>query len=76
LFANPEKILISKLPTRADVKESIVITSLHLSVSINIAALITKRNKPKVRITAGSVKSFRREPIKVFINPNKAATQK
>ena len=61
---------------RADVNESIVITSLQRSVNINIAALITNTKSPKVRITAGNVKSFKSEPMKVFIKPNKAATQK
>jgi hypothetical protein len=72
----PEKMLIRKLPTKAEVKESIVMTSLHLSVSINMAALITNTKSPKVRITAGSVKSFNTEPIKVLIKPKRAATQK
>ena len=76
LFASPEKILIRRLPIRAEVNESMVITSLHLSVSISIAALMMKMKSPNVRITAGSVNSFRSEPMKVLINPNKAATQK
>lgn len=69
-------MLINKLPIKADVNLSIVKVSLQRSVNINIAALIMKINKPKVRITAGSVNNFRSEPIKVLINPKSAATQK
>ena len=50
--------------------------SLHLAVNINIAALITKANKPSESRIAGSVKSFTREPMKPLINPNNAATQR
>ncbi len=50
--------------------------SLQRAVSINIAALITKVNKPKVKSIAGSVKSLRSEPIRPLIKPNKSATQR
>lgn len=69
-------MLINRLPISAEVNESIVITSLQRSVSISIAAFMTNTNNPNVRITAGRVKSFNIEPMKVFINPNRAATQK
>ena len=50
--------------------------SLQRAVSISIAALITKVNKPKVRRIAGSVKSLSSEPISPLINPNRSATQR
>ena len=50
--------------------------SLQRAVSINMAALITKVNKPKVRRIAGSVKSLRSEPIRPLIKPNRSATQR
>jgi hypothetical protein len=50
--------------------------SLHLAVSINIAALITNENKPKVSRIAGSVNNLMSEPIRPFIKPNKSATQR
>jgi hypothetical protein len=50
--------------------------SLHLAVSINIAAFITNENKPRDRNIAGKVNSLTREPIKPFIRPNKKATQR
>jgi hypothetical protein len=50
--------------------------SLHLAVNINIAALITNENKPKVSRIAGSVNNLRSEPIRPFITPNKSATQR
>jgi hypothetical protein len=50
--------------------------SLHLAVSINIAALITNANTPSDNRIAGSVSSFTTEPIKVLINPKSSATHK
>ena len=71
-----EKILIRRLPIKAEVKLSIVMVSLTRSVNINMAALITKIKRPKVRITAGKVNNFRSDPITVLIKPKRAATQK
>jgi hypothetical protein len=58
LLVKPEIKLIIRDPMSADVNLSIVRTSLQRSTNINIAALMTKIKRPKVRMTAGSVKSF------------------
>jgi len=50
--------------------------SLQRETNIKIAALITTRNKPKVRITAGSVKSLSRDPRVALSKPNNNATHK
>ena len=50
--------------------------SLHLAVSINIAALITNENKPRDKSIAGKVNNLTREPKRPFIRPNKKATQR
>jgi hypothetical protein len=67
---------IIKEAPRADQKLVTSRRSLHLAVSINIAALITNENKPKVSKIAGSVNNLRSEPIRPFITPNKSATQR
>jgi len=63
-------------PARADQKLLISNRSLHLAVSINIAALITSENKPRDKSIAGKVNNLTREPKRPFIRPNKKATQR
>ena len=58
-----QKLLISKL-------------SLQRATSINIAALTTTRNSPKVKITAGNVRSFSKDPKVVLSKPNNSATHR
>jgi hypothetical protein len=58
-----QKLLTSKL-------------SLQRATNINIAALTTTRNNPKVKITAGSVSSLRRDPRVALSRPNNSATHK
>ncbi len=67
--------IIKEAPS-ADQKLVTSSRSLHLAVNINIAALITNENKPKVSRIAGSVNNLRSEPIRPFITPNKSATQR
>ena len=59
----------------ADQKLFISNRSLHLAVSINIAAFITNENKPRDKSIAGNVNNLTREPNRPFIRPNKKATQ-
>jgi hypothetical protein len=58
-----QKLLTSKL-------------SLQRATNIKIAALTTTRNNPRVKITAGSVKSLSRDPRVVLSKPNNKATHK
>jgi hypothetical protein len=67
--------IIKEAPS-ADQKLVTSSRSLHLAVNINIAALITNENKPKVSRIAGRVNNLRSEPIRPFITPNKSATQR
>jgi hypothetical protein len=67
--------IIKEAPS-ADQKLVTSSRSLHLAVNINIAALITNENKPKVSRIAGKVNNLRGEPIRPFISPNKSATQR
>jgi hypothetical protein len=67
--------IIKEAPS-ADQKLVTSSRSLHLAVNINIAALITNENKPKVSKIAGSVNNLSSEPIRPFISPNKSATQR
>ena len=60
----------------ADQKLFISNRSLHLAVSINIAAFITNENKPRDKNIAGKVNNLTREPIKPFIRLNKKVTQR
>ncbi len=69
------KEIIKEAPS-ADQKLVTSSRSLHLAVNINIAALITNENKPKVSRIAGSVNNLRSDPIRPFITPNKSATQR
>jgi hypothetical protein len=67
--------IIKEAPS-ADQKLVTSSRSLHLAVNINIAALMTNENKPKVSRMAGSVNNLSSEPIRPFITPNKSATQR
>ena len=58
-----QKLLISKL-------------SLQRATNIKIAALTTTRNKPSVKITAGNVRSFNKEPRVALSKPKSSATQR
>lgn len=73
------KVVITKIIIDAPSADQKLLTSkrsLHLAVSINIAALITSANTPSDNKIAGSVSSFTSEPIKVLTNPNRSATHK
>ena len=71
-----EITLIKSDPSRAVRKLSTSKCLLQRDVSISIAALITKLNKPNERSTAGKVKSLRKDPRKAFMNPNRSATHR
>jgi hypothetical protein len=60
----------------ADQKSTTSSESLHLAVSINIAAFITNENKPSDNKIAGRVKSLIIEPSTPLINPNISATHR
>jgi hypothetical protein len=73
------KVEITEIINEAPSADQKLVTSrrsLHLAVNINIAALITNENKPKVSRIAGSVNNLRSDPIRPFIKPNKSATQR
>jgi hypothetical protein len=67
--------IIKEAPS-ADQKSSTSSALLHLAVSINIAALITKENSPRESNIAGRVNSLTIEPITPLIRPNNNATHK
>ena len=50
--------------------------SLQRAVSDNIAALTTKRKRPKVTIETGKVKTLMIEPKTLLIKPKRSATQR
>jgi hypothetical protein len=50
--------------------------SLHSETNMRIAALTIMRNRPKVKMTAGSVNSLSKDPRVTFNNPNNSATQR
>jgi hypothetical protein len=50
--------------------------SLHRETNIKIEALTTTRNNPRVKITAGSVKSLSKDPKVALRSPNNKATHK
>ncbi len=50
--------------------------SLQRATNINIAALTTTRNRPKLRMTAGRVSTFNKEPRVALSKPNNSATQR
>jgi len=58
----------------ADQKSLTSSESLKRAVSINIAAFITKANKPRDRSMAGRVSNLTSEPITPLITPNNKAT--
>jgi hypothetical protein len=76
LIKKVETIEIIREAPSADQKLVTSSLSLHLAVNMNMAALITNENRPKVSRIAGSVNSFSSEPIRPFISPNKSATQR
>ena len=69
-------IEIIKDAASADQKSFTSSASLKRAVSINIAAFITKVNKPSERRMAGRVSNLTSEPITPLIRPNNKATHK
>ena len=69
-------IEIIKEAASADQKSLTSRESLKRAVSINIAAFITKENKPRDSSMAGRVSNLTSEPITPFIRPNSKATHK
>ena len=67
---------IIKEAASADQKSLTSNASLKRAVSINIAAFITKENKPRDSSMAGRVSNLTSEPITPFIRPNNKATHK
>ncbi len=60
----------------ADQKSFTSNASLKRAVSINIAAFITKVNRPSERRMAGRASNLTSEPITPFIKPNSMATHR
>ena len=60
----------------ADQKPLTANLSDQISVSDNIAALITKMKSPKVTIETGKVSTLMIEPKNALIRPNKSATHR
>jgi hypothetical protein len=69
-------IEIIKEAASADQKSLTSKASLKRAVSINIAAFITKANKPSDNRIAGRVSNLTSEPITPFIRPNNKATHR
>ncbi len=69
-------IEIIKDAPSADQKSLTSNASLKRAVSINIAAFITKVNRPRESKIAGRVSNLTNEPITPFIKPNSKATHK
>ncbi len=69
-------IEITKEAASADQKSLTSKASLKRAVSINMAALITKANKPSESRMAGRVSNLTSEPITPFIKPNNKATHR
>ena len=69
-------IEIIKDAVSADQKSLTSNASLKRAVSINIAAFITKANKPSDNKIAGKVNSLIIEPMIPLITPNKSATHR
>ena len=69
-------IEIIKEAASADQKSFTSNASLKRAVSINIAALITKANRPSESRMAGRVSNLTSEPITPFIIPNSKATHR
>ena len=72
----PETKLMMIEAKMADQNDVIVSALLICVVTSNIAALITIRKRPALRITAGRVINLRNEPKKVLINEKIRATQR
>jgi len=69
-------IEIIKEAASADQKSLTSNASLKRAVSINIAAFITKANKPSDNRIAGRVNNLTIEPITPLISPNNKATHR
>ena len=69
-------IEIIKDAASADQKSFTSNASLKRAVSINIAAFITKVNRPRESKMAGRVSNLTSEPITPLIRPNSKATHK
>ena len=69
-------IEIIKEAASADQKSLTSKASLKRAVSINIAAFITKENKPRDSNMAGRVSNLTSEPITPLIRPNNNATHR
>jgi hypothetical protein len=67
--------IIKEAPS-ADQKSLTSSALLHLAVSINIAALMTKENNPRESNIAGSVNNLTIDPITPLITPNNNATHR
>jgi hypothetical protein len=67
--------IIKEAPS-ADQKSSTSSALLHLAVSINIEALITKENNPRESSIAGRVSNLTIDPITPLIRPNNKATHR
>jgi hypothetical protein len=68
--------LIIKAAKTADQKLLTSNFSLHRETNINIAALTTTKKSPRVRMTAGNVRTFNKLPNVAFSKPNNNATQR
>ena len=69
-------IEIIKEAASADQKSFTSKASLKRAVSINIAAFITKANRPRDKRMAGRVSNLTSEPITPLTTPNNNATQR
>ncbi len=67
--------MIKEAPS-ANQKSSTSSALLHLAVSINIAALITKEKSPKESSIAGRVSNLTIDPRTPLITPNNKATHR
>ena len=72
----PETKLMMMEAKIADQKDLMVSALLMWVVTSSIAALITIKNNPALRITAGRVINLRNEPKKVLIKERIRATQR
>ena len=69
MFNTAEIALIRSEPRSAEPKPFTFKCELHLEVNSNIAAFITKVNRPSESKRAGKVKNLRKVPKIAFINP-------
>jgi len=72
----PETKLMMIEANIADQNEVMVRALLMCVVTSSIAALMTMRNSPALKMTAGSVINLRNEPKKVLISEKIRATQR